>query len=357
MKLRDAAPCPPPLTPPPPSLVIDGKPQLGSFDGPVPVVNLLDVVTSRGLRGRRERFLRGLRTKEWEAFQLGNDEWFVLGAVYDAKVVGMIMMIAVHQASGRILRWIDKVPSLRVSVARGLEGTTSMGRSAHSRLVITNALGRGRVELEGQHRGRAALPTMTLSGVGHCARAGVRHLAVCHPFGAGRVLYTHKCLMPFEGELRIGAQAVRFAPDRSFMILDDHHGEYPWPQVYDWVTAACRQADGSLLGFNLTANQVLDPATYNENVLWVDGTLHRLPPVHFERPHGVHGPWHVRDTFGTVDVTFTPTVESSLHVGPRRSLAEYDAPYGRFSGHITAAGRRVSLDGLFGMGERKRIRL
>ncbi|MCU0269783.1 MAG: DUF2804 domain-containing protein [Acidimicrobiales bacterium] len=348
---------PPPLTAPPAALVVDGRHQLGSFDAPVPVLNLGDVVRSRGWRGHLARVARDLRTKEWEAFQLGDDEWFVLGAVYDAKVVGIVMVIAVHQRSGRILRWIDKVPSNRVSVARGLEGTASVGRSRSGRLAITNAVGSGRVHVDGHHGGGSGLPPLRLSGTGDCSVPAARHLAVCHPFDDDHVLYTNKCLMPFVGELWIGSERVGFDADRSFLILDDHHGEYPSPQVYDWVTGAGRRDDGSLAGFNLTHNQVRDPDVHNENVVWVDGTLLRLPAVTFARPGGVLAPWHITDTAGTVDVTFTPTVDSTLHVGPRHALAEYHAPYGRFAGTIRADGRTVRVDGLFGMGERKRIRI
>lgn len=346
---------PPALTPPPAALVVDGRHQLGSFDAPVPRVNPLDIVTADGWRGRTARTARNLRLKEWEAFQLGNDEWFVLGAVYDAKVMGIVMVIAVHQESGRIVRWIDKVPATRVSVARGLDGTASRGRSSRGALTITNVVGSGQVSIDGHHTGGEHRPALHLSGTGDTS-ADVRHIAVCHPFGADRILYTNKCLMPFTGELRIGEETIDFSPDRSFMILDDHHGEYPSPQVYDWVTAAAHR-DGALVGFNLTANQVLDADRYNENVLWADGELHRLPAVRFDRPGGIEGPWHVTDRAGTVDITFTPEVTSTLHVGPRQALAEYHAPYGRFTGRFDLDGVITSVDGLFGMGEKKNIRV
>lgn len=348
-------PLPPALLPPPAALVIDGRHQLGSFDGPVPQLNLGDIVQTPGWRGRMANWGRDFRTKEWEAFQLGNDEWFVLGAVYNAKVVGIVMVIAVHQASGRRLRWINKVPARSVEVARGLERSVSRGGSRRSALTITNALADGRIDLDGHHAGRNSLPSMSLTGTG-LIDEDTRHLAVCHPFPSDRILYTNKVLVPFTGVLSIGEETITFDEDRSFLILDDHHGEYPSPQIYDWVTGA-RHEGGSLLGFNLTRNQALNPEVNNENVLWRDGGLHRLPAVTFDRPDGVEGPWHISDRDGLVEVTFTPEVPSTLHVGPRHSLAEYHAPYGRFQGQITAAGRTTSLDGIFGMGEKKKIRL
>ena len=142
------------------------------------------------------------------------------------------------------------------------------------------------------------------------------------------------------------------------MILDDHHGEYPSPLQYDWVTGARRSPAGRLEGFNLTANQVRDPESFNENAIWIDDTVHRLPAVRFERPDGVNDTWHVRDGDGRVDVRFTPTVRSEMHVGPRRILAEYYAPYGWFEGRLRAHdGTTLDVDGFFGVGEQKLIRV
>ena len=47
-----------------------------------------------------------------------------------------------------------------------------------------------------------------------------------------------------------------------------------------------------------------------------------------------------------------------MHEGPRHALAEYYAPYGWFDGRITTAeGLVIELDGFFGVGEQKHMRL
>ena len=56
----------------------DGEYRWGTFDGPIANVNLLDRWS-----GPARRF-HGSRLKEWQAFQLVNDRYFVLGAVMDA---------------------------------------------------------------------------------------------------------------------------------------------------------------------------------------------------------------------------------------------------------------------------------
>jgi hypothetical protein len=47
-----------------------------------------------------------------------------------------------------------------------------------------------------------------------------------------------------------------------------------------------------------------------------------------------------------------------VHAGPGRTLAEYYGPFGWLEGTIERGGGEiVRLDGFFGMGEQKRIRM
>jgi hypothetical protein len=354
-------PLPPPREPAPDALVVDGAYVFGTYDGPIARINPLDVVGTAGVGGRLRRAARNLRLKEWEAFQLGDDEWFVLGAVYDTKSIALLQVLGVHKDSGRIHRWEAKVPSPSLSVARGLDGTRSHGRRGDFSISIGNEMASGRLTVDASHPGRrgssGALPPLELHGVGDCGPGRAGHLVICHPFSEDRALYSHKVMMPFAGTMRIGADVVDLAADRSFMILDDHHGDYPAPMRYDWVTGVRRSDGGAVEGFNLTDNQVRDPHIHNENAVWRGDEVFRLPPVHVERPKGPMGTWLVRDDHGAVDVRFTPTVASEMHVGPRRSLAEYYAPYGWFEGRIQTHQVDLVVDGIFGVGEQKLIRV
>ena len=343
---------PPARTTPPRSVIERDGHRFGTFDGPIEQVNPHEIGAGRVARAVRTRGL-----KEWEAFQLGDDRWFVLGAVYDAKVLGLLQVIAVHKEQATITRWQAKVPSPRVSVARGLSGTRSHGHAGGFSVTIGNELSSGRVHVDASHAGRRGLEPMELHGSGMCPPDGTGHLVIVHPFDDDRALYSHKAMMPFDGWLRIGAEQVGFDPATAFLILDDHHGEYPRPQRYDWLTGVRRAPDGRVEGFNLTANQVRDPDVFNENAIWIGSAVHRLPAITVDRPAGPWGPWHAHDRDGAVDVRFTPTVRSALHVGPRHALAEYYAPYGWFEGSIEAEDARLDVDGFFGVGEQKLIRV
>ncbi|UQE75040.1 DUF2804 domain-containing protein [Gordonia sp. PP30] len=355
---------PPAPVSPPPALVEDGQYRFGTYDGPIGVINPLDAGTRHAFDGtRRKRFdgvrraNRNLRLKEWEAFQLGDDDWFVLGAVYNAKTVGLIQVLAVNKHDATITRWETKMPAPTLSVARGLLGSSSRGRVADFRVEIGNHLERGRITVDAHHPGRGDLPAMGLHVTGSCGPDEAAHLVVVHPFSADRALYSHKTMMPMDGTLVIGGEQVGFGTGRGHLILDDHHGDYPRPMRYDWVTGIRTTDEGIVEGFNLTDNQVLDPAEFNENAIWIGNRLWRLPPVTVERPQGPWGKWLIRDAVGAVDVAFTPTVRSTMHVGPRKSLAEYYAPYGWYEGAIHADGATMNIDGMFGVGEQKRITL
>ncbi len=340
-----------PLDPPPDSLVEDGRFRFGTYSGPIANVNPLDVSS------RVPRAIRNLRLKEWQAFQLGNDEWFVLGAVYTTKVLALVQIVAVHKTSATAQRWEQKVAPTKVQIAQGLDGTQSRGSAKGFSISVANAMSLGSITVSASHLGSSSTPDMELSAVGQCAPGVAGHLAICHPFADNRALYSNKMMMPVSGTLRMATTEVTFDEASSFMIVDDHKGEYPTPMAYDWVTGVAREAGGRVVGFNLTDNQVLDPERFNENAVFIGDTVHRLPAVHVHRPDGEYGRWHVTDAHGQVDVGFTPSVRNEQRVGPRAYLAEYYGPFGWFDGKIvTASGETIVLDDYFGMGEKKRIR-
>jgi hypothetical protein len=338
--------------------VVDGRYRFGTYDGPIATVNPLDVAgPAASLPARGRRALRNVGLKEWEAFQLGDDDWFVLGAVYNAKALGLLQVLVVNKHEATIRRWERKVPAPVVHVARGLSGTRSHGHAGGFTVTLGNELAGGTLRVDASHPGRGELPALELHGTGTCGPGEAGHLVVLHPFADDRALYSHKVMMPFTGTLHVGAGQVGLAEDRGFLILDDHHGDYPRPMRYDWLTAVRRGDGGRVEGFNLTHNQIRDPDRHNENALWLGAEVHRLPPITVDRPSGPWGVWHAHDRHGAVDVRFTPTVRSAMHVGPKRSLAEYYAPYGWMEGTIEAEGARLRVDGMFGVGEQKLVRL
>src|SRR6185369_10541594 len=60
--------------PTPPALVVGGRFQIGTFASAIPRINALEAVPAA------TRWLHGLRLKEWQAFQLMDPDYFIVGA-------------------------------------------------------------------------------------------------------------------------------------------------------------------------------------------------------------------------------------------------------------------------------------
>ena len=223
-------------------------------------------------------------------------------------------------------------------------------------MAVENRLPSDGIAIRADSDGTDELPPLRLDVAGQASPENTAHLVICHPFSESRALYSNKAVMAAEGTMIIGDQKIDFGSGRSFLILDDHKGDYPFPMKYDWVTGAHIESDGRRVAFNLTHNQIQDPDRFNENAVFINEQVSRLGAVTFDRPDGVNQTWAIRDTTGAVDVRFHPDISSELHVGPGRSLAEYFGPYGRFEGTIDTGDEVIDVAGFRGMGEKKLIR-
>ena len=164
------------------------------------------------------------------------------------------------------------------------------------------------------------------------------------PLGENRPLYTLKGFFKAEGTITIGRRTFTMN-ERSTGIIDDHKGYYPRHAHYDWVTAMGTK-NGRQMGINLCKNQALEPEKHSENLLWLDGRLHLLPPVEFVHQAGDR--WHVFDPqHGAADLIFDIRGHYRTNMGFSAIGAKYDAPLGSVRGFVLDNdGNKMELDGL-----------
>lgn len=339
----------------PKAAVVDGKIQFGIYNEPLPKVNLLEAHRPYNLP--LPSGLQYMRLKEWQAFQLGNEDYFFLVAIYNAKTMALAQFIVFDIKNNTKTKYEQKLPLWKIDVGQGMLDSVSEYRSSNFSLKSTNKLAEGTIVLEVETHGFKGLPDLKGKFTGHHQKGKVSPQVVVMPFDDNRGMYSHKCLMPMEGNLKMGAVDIEFAKGHSHMIVDDHKGYYPYVMQYDWITGAGFDAQGRLLGFNLTDNQVLNPEVNNENCLWVDGNIHLLPPIKVQRPNGVEGKWLINDKYGRVKLEFEPVANTRVDVNLLLIRSDYHGPYGVFKGYIKDdQGHEVALDGLFGMGEQFYLR-
>ncbi len=344
------------IEPAPERLVENGKIRFGCFNDAIRYVNLDE---AKGpyklpLPGR----LQGLQLREWQAFQLGNQDYFMLVAIYNAKKFALVQFICYDIVSGKKFKYEKKVPAWKLEVPNGLFDSTAYYNSRDMSLKASHDIDSSKLRLEIAIKGLGDLPDVKATFRALHDTERYEPTVVSLPFANNRGMYSHKCLMPMKGKLRIGKDKVKFDPDSSFLIIDDHKGYYPFPTRYDWITGAGHTQEGSLIGFNLTDNQVLDQERYNENALWLDGRNHPLPPIKVSRPKGLMETWVIKDAYGMVDLRFHPVVDTQVDINALLFKSKYSGPYGNYEGSLTDSdGNKISIDQLFGMGEKFYLRI
>lgn len=75
---------------PPVNLVYNGICNFGTFNGPIKNINILSV--KRPFEIPSPRTYKNFRLKEWQAFQAGNSNIFMFGAIYNTKVIGLVIL-------------------------------------------------------------------------------------------------------------------------------------------------------------------------------------------------------------------------------------------------------------------------
>ena len=329
---------------PPASLVQGGEVALGHWCGPPGRTNLLDA-PYRHL----PRPLRWLRLKEWQAVQVSTPELYVNLALVDTKLVQLGQVKAYDRRAGRKHLHERKLRPRAFRPSTTLLDSEVAYRDRTSALTFTNQLARGRLAIDVDVAAHGGGPAMR----GHVELAADRGAAqvVNLPFAHGSI-YSHKGLYPTTGELVI--DGARFDLAGAVAIVDDHKGFYPYVMRYDWTSTSWVGDDGVARGFNLTRNQCVEPARWNENCVWIGDRLGKLPAVTFTREHE-RAPgerWLIRDADGRVDLVFEPTVAGDVALDLGIVESRYRGPFGVCNGRLEPLdGPVVEVVDRFGMGE------
>ncbi len=94
--------------------------------------------------------------------------------------------------------------------------------------------------------------------------------------------------------------------------------------------------NGMHVQFNLyVSNQdAVDPDSYNENVLFINGIPTPLPPVTITHPRGVLKEWIIQDTESMIDLSFHPTSDTVRKNSIMILRTEYHTLFGSCEGSI-----------------------
>ncbi len=346
--------------PTPESIVEDGKVHFGTFDEPFKNLNLLDCDKPCG--PNMPDFMKKSRLTEWEAFEVHMDEGALISAVYKIGPMGFSIFVWYDKKTREIHAWRNLVPSKKSKVASQLVDDYCYLKTKDSEYTISNDFMNGKASAKGYSKGKAGEFSidMQFERISPLAN-GVMPLAKNKDGSFRNALYSEKDFFKAKGTITVNGNAY-VTNERSVGIIDDHKGFYPYKAHYDWLTSmGVTDIDGEqkYFAFNLTRNQSVDQDNYNENVIWLEGESHPMPPVVFYHKDGKKkaDEWHIVDEkrLGLVDVTFK--LHNTFYM-PIPLMCYYALPFGELSGYVTDTnGKKYVLDGMLGIGEDKSTRM
>lgn len=332
----------------------EGRFQFGTYNKPVKRLNMIDAKKPLGFPTGKH--FKNLRIKEWEAFQGGNNDIFMLGAIYNIKTTALNQLSIYDKRINKLYNYRKICAPWKQVLSTSMYQSESKYISKDFSMTIYNNLDKGKIIIKAIIKGKKDLPDVKLEMT---AFHTTEPIVICQPFDENRGLYSHKALMNMEGKLLLGEEIIEFSKESAFAIIDDHKGYYPFNVKYDWLTGYINNHERGLIGFNLTDNQIKDHEKFNENCLWINGEMQVLPPIKFKRlVKEDKKVWIIKDKYERVNIQFYPLTELNVKFNYGIIYSDYEGPMGKIAGYIKdKEDNKIMLDNFFGMGEKKRYRL
>lgn len=335
----------------PNDLVQNNEAIFGTFNEPFKNMSLLDI---KKPCGKMPSFMRKSRLTIWEAFEINMDECTIVSAVYNMNALGFNIVVLYDKAEDKVYSWQNFSAGGNFKVAPTLVNTITVGKTSKSTIEITNKFD------EGYCKATAKAVSKKFGEIEYSmeAKRVSPPSVVSIPLGKPNPLYSEKDLFKAEGYVKINGKTYT-SNERTTVIVDDHKGFYPFNAHYDWLTMMGKvNIDGEekYLGVNFTHNQSTNEDDYNENLLWLEGESHPIPPVKFEKID--KNKWRVFDDYGTVEVFFEIKQDFKMMLHLLVVDISYRLPFGYVKGYITDTdGKRYNVDGMTGIGEDRSQRI
>jgi uncharacterized protein DUF2804 len=356
----------------------DGRVHVGWFERPVSVLNLEEAPARHGLMRLRggplggiERAWRRMRLKKWEYTSIVTPRHLFAAVVVDSGYVGAAFSYVVERATGKRHEWSTLVPmAVGVSVAASSIGGESVCRRrgwGGVRIASHPPSGTRTVEVElaahGETRAMTAAPDLVASFTVHDDGMHPMPVAVVEESEPGCWLYTHKCYgLPAGGTLRAGDMVEEVDMGEAWAGIDYNVGFRPHETWWNWAAAAGRAADGTPVGFNLTAHRPWPGSGAEvprkeedaaDCAIWIGNQLVKIRRAEFEyAASDLMAPWRVRDDAGLVDLRFEPLGDRREHTNLGLVVSRLNQLYGRFRGELRGRdGEHVTIDDVFGVTE------
>ncbi|WP_133407754.1 DUF2804 domain-containing protein [Parashewanella tropica] len=320
---------------------IHGNPTYGQFDGGVDQINIEDFCYFNSMDNRVNPLKKYLHFKQFQFVSILTPHYLLGAAIADIRYLGLgfVYLYDIHKNTLVETNWL-RPPLLGYALSHSPKYGKSYigGRSKAMSLSINEGLWQLKIDSSAiQADLILSPPSLSLP------------IALCTPTGYNGWTYTqkHNGLKP-SGRLTINNEPQ---PLNKALASYDFMAGFMCRQV-SWRWASINSfSDDKVIGLNLAAG--INETGATENVFWINGEKHLLPPVHFDFDrHVKRESWHLFSHDGGINLSFTPRNQRIYKHNFGWLQSNTKQFIGDFNGQITdSKGRIYHLNNVLGITE------
>lgn len=281
----------------------------------------------------------GLRIKEWDYYCINNGRFALAVTIADNGYMGLdsISLLDLQQ------KWeITTSPMQVMTLGRKGFPTTSQTGNVSSlgkgyAMVFENDGTRRRLtgHMDKFHDGKPIDFSVTLTD------APEDSMVIATPFADKPTAFYYNqkinCLRA-QGRVTYDGKIYEFRPETAFAVLDWGRGVWTYNNTWYWSSAS-GLVDGVPFGFNLGYG-FGDTGAATENVLFYNGTAHKLSQVDFGIPQkrgkdDYLSPWKFTSDDDRLSLRFVPVLDRKSCTNVGVICSDQHQVFGRFTGEVT----------------------
>ena len=169
-------------------------------------------------------------------------------------------------------------------------------------------------------------------------------LVIATPWDKRHAFYYNQKIncMRAEGFVRFDGVEYRFDPKTDFGTLDWGRGVWTYDNTWHWGSGNA-DIGGNDFGFNLGYG-FGNTAAASENVVFWNGTAHKLDDVCFHIPASYTDPWRITSSDGRFEADFVPVLDRAAKIDFKLLVSDQHQVFGRMTGcAVLDDGRRIEF--------------
>lgn len=181
-------------------------------------------------------------------------------------------------------------------------------------------------------------------------------MVIATPWDTDHAFYYNQKIncMRAKGWIEYDGKKYRFNPQTDFGTLDWGRGVWTYDNTWYWGSGNC-DINGKAFGFNIGYG-FGNTSAATENVLFYDGTAHKLDDITFNIPEDdFYKPWTFTSSDGRFEMDFEPIIDRASLTDVKVIISDQHQVFGKMSGTaILDDGTKLEIKDLICFAEKVR---